>query len=295
MSDDLLGAARNSFVILEFPADKVVRRDITVPAGAQKFLSGVIRNQIERLSPWPPNNVVYGFKGETSRENASVVDVRILMASRTDIDAFRNRLAELDVEVDRIVANDSTAETADKAAGSVTLWSRLTDASRDRLERTSRLIGMGIGVTVAVSMCLSLWAFLSAALIRDESESIAARAKGLQRQIQSGQTQSAAASSSPAQRAWFLKETSVSNVILLEALSRALPNSAYLTEIRLENATLRMIGLADDAPGLLVPLEQSGHLTGVHFSAPTTRGTDGKSFRFSIEAHVEPRNKLVEE
>jgi general secretion pathway protein L len=295
LSADLLGEARNSFVILEFPADKVVRRDITVPAGAQKFLSGVVHNQIERLSPWPPNNVVYGFNSETSGEDASVVDVRILMASRTNIDASRHQLVALGVQVDRIVANNSTAETADKAAGSVTLWSRLTDASRDRLERTSRLISIGIGVTVAVSMCLSLWAFISTGLVRDESESIAARAKALQRQVQGGGTPSLAASSPPAERAWFLKETSVSSVILLEGLSRALPESAYLTEIRLENATLRMTGLSDDAPGLLAPLEQSGYVTGVHFFAPTTRGPDGKSFRFSIEAHVEPRSKLVEE
>jgi general secretion pathway protein L len=293
LSADLLGAARNSFVILEFPADKIVKRDIAVPAGAQKFLSGVIRNQIERLSPWPPGNVVYGFNSKTSGENASVVDVQILMASRTHIDASRNHLAALGVQVDRIVANNSTAETADKPAGSVTLWSRLTDASGDRLERSSRLIGIGIGVAVAVSMCLSLWAFVSIGLVRDESESIAARAKALQRQVQGGRTLSSAAP--PAERAWFLKETSVSSVILLEALSRALPQSAYLTEIRLENATLRMTGLADDAPGLLAPLEQSGHLTGVHFFAPTTRGPDGKSFRFSIEAHVEPRSKLMEE
>jgi general secretion pathway protein L len=295
ISADCLSAARNSFVILEFPAHKVVRRDITVPAGAQKFLSGVIRNQIDRLSPWPPSNMVYGFNSETSGENASVVDVRILMASRTDIDASRHHLAALGVQVDRIVASISTAETVDKAARSVTLWSRLTDASRDHLERTGRLIGIGIGVTVAASMCLSLWAFVSTGLVRDESESIAARAKALQRQVQGGRTPSLAASSPPAERAWFLKETSVSSVILLEALSRALPESAYLTEIRLENATLRMIGLADDAPALLAPLEQSGHLTGVHFFAPTTRGPDAKSFRFSIEAHVEPRSKLVED
>jgi len=293
VSADLLRAARNGFVVLEFPADKVVRRDITVPAQAQKFLSGVIRNQIERLSPWPPNNVVYGFNSETSGENASVVDVRILMASRTDIDASRHQLAALGVEVDRIVANNSTAEIADKAAGSVTLWSRLTDASRD--EGTNRLISLGIGATVAVSMCLSLWAFISTGLVRDESESIAARAKALQRQIQGGRTPSSAASMPPLEGAWFLKETSISSVFLIEALSRALPDSAYLTEIRVENATLRMTGLADDAPGLLAPLEQSGHLTGVHFFAPTTRGPDGKSSRFSVEAHVEPSRKMAEE
>jgi general secretion pathway protein L len=294
VSADLLRAARNSFVVLEFPADKVVRRDITVPAQAQKFLSGVIRNQIERLSPWPPNNVVYGFNAEASGKNASVIEVRILMASRTDIDESRRHLTALGVQVDRIVANGSTVETVDKAAGSVTLWSRLTDASRDRVEGTSRLIGLGIGAIVAVSMCLSLWAFVSTGLVRDESESIAARAKALQRQVQGGRTPASAASMPPVERAWFLKETSISSVILIEALSRALPDSAYLTDIRVESATLRMIGVADDAPGLLEPLERSGHLTGVHFFAPTTRGPDGKS-RFSIEAHVEPRSKIAEE
>jgi general secretion pathway protein L len=289
VSPDQIGKGRNSFFIAEFPAEKVVRRDINVPAGAQKFLSGVIRNQIERLSPWPPNNVVYGFNSEPSVENASVVDVRILMASRTDIDAFRNQLAALNVQVDRIVAN-STVETAGNASEPLTLWSRWADASGDQLDRVSRLLSIAIGAAVAVSMCLSLWAFVSAGSLGEESESIAARAKALQRQVQGGRTLSASAS--PAERAWFLKETSASSVILLEALSRALPDSAYLTEIRLDNLTLRMVGLADDAPGLLAPLEQSGHLTGVHFSAPTTRGSDGKSFRFSIEAHVEPHTKL---
>ena len=217
------------------------------------------------------------------------------MASRTDIEASRRHLTELGVQVDRIVANDATVGTAGKTSGPVTLWSRLTDASRDRLEETSRPIGLGIAVIVAVSICLCLWAFVSTGLVRDESEGIAARAKVLQRQVQGGGTPSLAASVPLAERAWFLKETSISSMILIEALSRALPDSAYLTEIRLENATLRMTGVADDAPGLLAPLERSGNLNGVHFFAPTTRGADGKSFKFSIEAHVEPRSKIAEE
>ena len=48
---DMPRIVRNSYIVLEFPADKVVTRSIAVPAQAQKFLSGVIRNQIERLSP----------------------------------------------------------------------------------------------------------------------------------------------------------------------------------------------------------------------------------------------------
>ena len=286
---------RNSYMVLELPAEKVVTRSITVPAQAQKFLAGVVRNQIERLSPWPADNVVYGFETEASERDAAVVTVRILMTSRTEIDAMRQRLAAQGVTIDRVVARGSNTEGADETTRTVTLWSRLQDAAHDGFQHVSRITRVGIGATVAVSICLSLWAAVSAGSIREESEGVLARTKTLQRQVQSRRTPSSAASLPPAERAWFLKETSISSAVLVEALSRALPDSAYLSEIRLENATLRVTGLADDAPGLLAPLEQSGHLTSVRFFAPTTRGADGRSFRFSIEAHVEPHIKMAEQ
>ena len=292
---DVSRAAHNSFVVLEFPADKVVMRRITVPAQARKFLSGVIRNQIERLSPWPANGVVYGFAVEAGAGDAAIVEVRILMAARTDVDAARQDLAALGLPVDRIVARGSDTEASDEVAGSVTLWSRLADTSRDRLGSVVRAIGIGIAASVTVSVLLGSWALLSAASIRDESEEIAARSRVLQRQVQTGRTAASMASIPPAERAWLLKETSISSVILIEALSRALPDSAYVSEIRLEKESLRIMGLADDAPALLAPLERSEHMTDVHFFAPTARGPDGKLFRFSIEAHVEPRIKIGED
>jgi general secretion pathway protein L len=284
---ELMHMARDSFVVFEFPAERIVTRQISVPAQAEKFLSGVISNQIERLSPWSLSDVVYGFDTKAGSDNAAALDVRITMASRTDIEAARRDLAARGLDVDRIVARDPEAPGEGEA---VTLWSRLTEASGDRLQAASRKIGIGLGATVAVTLCLSLWALGSAELIGQESEAVAARLKVLQRQV-GGQALSA--STPPAERAWVSKETSISSVILIEAVSRALPDSAYLNEIRLEGPILRLTGSASDAPGLLAPLEQSGHLTGVHFFAPTTRSPDGKSFRFSIEAHVEPRIKVA--
>src|SRR5215475_7768002 len=57
VSAELARLVHNGFVIFELPAGKVVMRQITVPSQALKFLSGVVRNQIERLSPWPMNGV----------------------------------------------------------------------------------------------------------------------------------------------------------------------------------------------------------------------------------------------
>ena len=79
-----------------------------------------------------------------------------------------------------------------------------------------------------------------------------------------------------------------------QGLSLALRDARDLSEIRLDATTLRITGLADDAPALLAPLEQSGHLSNVRFFAPTTRGPDGKRFRFHIEARVEPRIRIAE-
>lgn len=279
-------AAHDAFVVLECPAGRLVMRQISVPAQAEKFLSGVVSNQIERLSPWPLNDVVYGFQAKPGADTAAAIDVRITMASRTDIDAARRELAAFDVDVDRIVARDPNSGGGE----AVTLWSRLTEASGDRLAVARRKTGIGLGATVAVTLCLSLWALGSAELIGRESEAVAARMKVLQRQV-GGHALSA--STPPAERAWAAKENSISSVILIEAVSRALPDTAYLSELRLEGPVLRLSGSASDVPGLLAPLEQSGHLTGVHFFAPTTRSPDGKSFRFSIEAHVEPRIKIA--
>jgi general secretion pathway protein L len=294
VSADVRRAADSSFVVLEFPADKVFVQRITVPAQARKFLAGVIRNQIERLSPWPANDVVYGFAAEAGEGGAGTIEVRILIAARSDVDAARQDLTALGLPVDQVVTRDSHGATVDEVAGLVKLWSRLADTSRDSVASVARKIGIGIAASVAASAALSLWALASASSIRDESEGMATRSRVLQRQVQTGRTASSIASMPPAERAWVSKEMSTSSVVVMEALSRALPDSAYLTEIRMEKETVRILGLADDAPALLAPLERSGHMTDVRFFAPTARGPDGKLFRFSIEARVQPHIKIGE-
>jgi general secretion pathway protein L len=278
-------------VIFELPANNVVSRQITVPAQARKFLSGVVRNQIERLSPWPASGVAYGF-AEAGAADAAVIEVRILMSARSDIDTVRQELAALALPIDRIVA--SGLDTEGGVLAPVTLWSRPADASSESLASFAQAIGVVIAASVALSLVVASWALVSTASLRSESEDIAARSKVLQRQVQAGRTASSLAAMPPLERAWLLKSTSISSVILIEALSRALPDSAYVNEIRLEKDSLRIMGLAEDVPALLAPLERSEHMTDVHFVAPTARGPDGKMFRFSIEAHVEPRIKIGE-
>jgi general secretion pathway protein L len=288
-------AADDAFVIYELAADKVVTRRINVPTQAREYLPGIVRNQIERLSPWPADQVMYGFAAGANSEDGASLDVRVLMTSRAIIDSVRDALASIGLRLDRVVARLSDAGTGEAATGPVALWSQVADDSRESLASTTRLIGIGVAVAIGLSVVLSAFALTSASSIRGDSEELAARSRTLQRQLQGGWTPASMASLPPPQRAWVAKETSPASVIVIEALARALPDAAHLSEIRLEGATLRIIGLANDAPALLAPLEQSEHLTNVRFFAPTTRGPDGRLFRFHIEARVEPRTRIEDE
>ncbi len=49
---EVVRAAQNCFVILELADDEILSRRMSVPAQARDLLPGIVRNQIERLSPW---------------------------------------------------------------------------------------------------------------------------------------------------------------------------------------------------------------------------------------------------
>lgn len=279
--------AEKCFTVVELSADDIISRRMDVPAQARDLLPGIVRNQIERLSPWRVSQAVYGFDTRAGGD-ATALDVRVLVTSRAVLDDASRRVGAVGLRVDRVVAGEGLTDVA----APVTMWSRVADASDKSLPRARRMIGGLIAATVAITTVVSAWALIAATSADSESEEVAARVATLQRQVQGDLPRASIASLAPPERAWALKETSPVAVVVIEALSRSLPDTSYLTELHLERATLRIVGLANDAPSLIAPLEQSGHLRDVHFFAPTTRDADGARFLFHIEARVEPHLKI---
>ncbi len=291
ISAEALHAAQRGIVILQFPAENVALRRLSVPAQARDFVAGIVHNQIERLSPWQPDKAIYAFDTAIDAQDAAMLDVCVLIAARAVVDDARGQLAACGLTADRIVTSLPNSESG-KA---ITLWSRLADISPERRSFIRRRIGIGIAAAIAASVGLTLWAMISANHLSGESADLTARTDTLRHQLHSSLTLQSAASLPPNVREWYDKETSPSVVLVLEALSRALPDSAYLTELRLESTDLRIVGLAKDAPSLIAPLEHSGALTGVHFFSPTTREPDGTHFRFHIEGRAAPSNERREQ
>lgn len=282
----LAAAARGCFVTLDLAAEEFVSQRIQVPAQAREFLTGIVRNQIDLLSPWPSAQALFGFDAEVCRQDAALLDVRVAMISRARVEAMRGELTALGVEVDQVTAREPNA--GDNPP--IVLWSRFE--REPGTESGRRPIIMAVLALLAVSLGLSAWALASAAAVNTASDEVAERSAQVQRQFELGHTGNAALS--PSEVAWNEKANSPAAVLILEALSRGFPDTAYITELSLQKSTLRLIGLTTDAPSLLAPLEQSGQFTGAHFFAPTTRGPDGALYWFHIEAQVVPHFDLPE-
>jgi general secretion pathway protein L len=289
LPEAVLRTAGRGSVVLELPSDKVVGRRLSVPAKGRQYLAGIVQNQIERLSPWKVEQAAYGFAPVDAGEPGGALDVRVVIASRAALDAARRLAAEAGLLVDRIVAR----EAPDPALVPLPLWSRTAEAGADALKRARMAAGGAVAALVVASVGISAWALAAESTASAKSEALGARIKTLQRQaLGSGKAAAGAATSAP-ERAWAWKEGSPATVVLLDAVSSALPETAYLTELNLQGTTLRLIGQASDAPSLIGLLEASGHLTDVRFFAPTTRSADGARFRFHIEARVQPRLELA--
>jgi general secretion pathway protein L len=252
-------------------AAEVVFRELELPARAGEFLEGVVRAQIDRLTPWRANEAAYGWSAP--KPDGADRIVVTLAATRRELIA-----PLLDIGAEAVVV---TAARGDAAAIAVAT-KRERASARHRRWRLALMTAMGISLLSGAAALVAEWTI--GAALDDEAGTLTAsldqrRAALLRRQR---------AHDDPAAQALHARKlASPPAVVVLEALSRAIPDDAYLLEMRLQGDKVEISGLAADAAALVKHIEQSPHFSRATFTAPTTRsGEDAESFR--IEAHVAP-------
>jgi general secretion pathway protein L len=263
--------------------DRFLFQLLELPTRATEFMQGIVRSQIDRITPWSADKAAFGWSTPVEAEAERLIVT--IAAIRLDlITPYVKAIAGIGVHSIAVFAALPEAGS-DKIP--IKIWEERGRGPND----IGRIRHLLVTILAAVSMTAVVALGANAVL----GMSLAAQQIELDRQISAARAATGAAPSissgsiSTAQRALEdRKYDAPSTVLVLETLSKILPDNTHVTELRIERNKLRLTGITHDAPSLIGFIEQSGRFTHATFFAPTTRSPSEPGESFHIEATIQP-------
>jgi general secretion pathway protein L len=270
------GATSDSLVLRLAP-DAAIQSRLSLPAGVRNMLGPVIRNQLERLAPWPAEQSLFAFREAGLSADGTLVDVDLWIAGRARTEALLAGLQTAGLAPG--VVDVGTSPEPDP------VFNMIGKAGPD-IARSRRIVGRTLAAGAAATALVVGGSLAFAWHQGRERDDLSAT---LQRELR-------AAAVSPReaelrkQREKVLGERrqTPSTAIAIEVLSRALPDTAYLERFELAEGTITLAGKASQVPALIGLLEETGHFTDIRFAAPTTRRPGETLDDFSLSMRVRP-------
>jgi general secretion pathway protein L len=254
------------------PAQVMTHR-LDFPSKAADFLDGMIRAQVDRLTPWSVHDAVFGFSSPAPVANDRI-EVTFAATSRQKIKPVLQFAETVDAASVAISAQAADVSTAIKL-----MDQPLRSVIAVNMPRLLRVVLLSTALAAAASLLANI--YLGGSL-QSELGDLQQRISQRRAALRLGANGSASGLGLLAKR----KQTTPSSVMVLEAISRALPDSTYVTELRIEGDKIQVVGMTQDAPSLIRLMEQSPQFTRATFFAPTTHAANESGERFHIEAHI---------
>jgi general secretion pathway protein L len=280
LSKQTAAAIRGSQIELVLRSDRFLHRPLDLPKRADEFLDGIVRSQIDRLTPWTAADAAFGWTRPTeiAKERISLT---VIATSRTHVTPYVQALSAIGARAIAI----STVPPAAKTGGPAIEILRQRGAAAFDIRKIQGALVVVLLLAV-LSMCLAIATDLIFGSVFEAQKSdilqrVADRRSTIHRD---GIAADPSAQIVLARR----KHETPSSVMVLEALSRILPDHTYATELRVERDKLQVMGITRDAPALIRLIEQSPHFARAAFFAPTTRSPGEPGDRFHIEARIMP-------
>ncbi len=280
--NSLLEILPGSRVELVLQSKRFLFRQMELPDRAGEFLEGIVRAQIDRLTPWNAADAAYGWS-QPAGISADRMSITIAASAAALVRPYVKAIMSLGAQT---VAVMTSPPEANAGAAPITVWE---DRARETVElhRIRRalvftLAAASIVTGVAIGLSSVVGAYLDAQHLE-----LSRQITGARTQIQARQAADSGSTASARQRLGQRKNDIPATVVILDALSQILPDHTYVTELRIEGPKLRVIGITRDAPSLIGLIEQSRRFSRATFFAPTTRSPTDPGERFHIETVIQ--------
>src|SRR4051812_36566497 len=230
---DLAAIFRGSRVEIDLQPKRFLFRPLELPARAADFLDGIVRAQIDRLTPWNAAEAVFGCSrpvksgGESITTGIAATTRKAAVGYVDAVSAFHPAAVALCTDV------------AERNAGRVKVFEQKARGHLDAARLSRGLFAALAVVALAAPLALIASVYMAGYLGAQEDE--------LARQISQRRAAIRAASEgserSPVAALERRKHETPSSIVVLEALSQLLPDHTFVTELHLAGNKLQIVGI----------------------------------------------------
>lgn len=278
LPQEWLQRLRGSRVEIVLQPSRFLFRPLELPKRANEFLEGIVRSQIDRLTPWSAGEALYRWTSPVASAGERIT-MTVIATARAAVAPLIEAVADVEVAAIEVVTTTPEPEPVE-----VMVYSHggSTNAQLGRIRQILIVLFAVSGIAALGAMLVS--GFL-APYYDDQLEQTQRRVADRRAIVRAG---TPGRSNSALDLIERRKQSTPSSVIVLEALSALLPDHTYASELRIEGEKVQVVGMSSDAPSLIQLLEQSPHFMQASFFAPTTRAPSDPAERFHIEVKIKP-------
>jgi general secretion pathway protein L len=274
---EIASAINGNRVELVLNSEQFLFRSIELPCRATEFLPGIVRTQIDRLTPWEADCAAFGW-AEPVALGSDRMRITIAATALSLVRPFVDAVTTLAAHSIVVLA---TFPREDKAAAAIKV---LEQRGAQTIAQTRKILTTILIATGIVTATTAIASVITDTIL----EGYQAEAMDKLKKLRMAAGHELDGSLTSAKRVVERRKyDSPPTVIVLDALSEILPDHTYVTELRIEGNKVRVVGITRDAPSLIDLLEKSGRFIRASFLGATTRNSDGGE-RFNIEATILP-------
>lgn len=256
-----IAASSWSAVELHLPLEAVLQRSLKLPAAGRLYLAPILAHRLERLTPWRPDRILYGYR--IVSEDAEAIGIEFAAVPKHAVAGPQTVIEALGLTLTGL--GPRPAATGQSLP--IDLGSGGVPSSPHRLRQHVMLAWGGATASLAALALGSLiWSSVVEARFEDVSRDLAKIRRTLRGMV--------GREAAPEAVILAGKTPETSAMLLIDRVARILPDDSHLRELQIAARTIRLVGQSRDAGNLIGLLEASG-LTNVRFSAPVTREEDG--------------------
>lgn len=272
-------SVRSLDVVMNLPADKVLRRNVRLPLAAQENLREVLAFEMDRHTPFKAGEVAFDYRVTGVDTENKRLSVDLAVAPRELLEQASDVASSFGLTLDRI------SVTGEESQGGRSFNFLPRGGPTRHSAALQRLL---IALVVLASVLAVIVAYLplhtkQRALAAYETQLVDARAAALDAE------QLKERLAARLEHGRFLIDRRLSTpaaTALLAEVTDLLPDDTWLVQLRWQGEKLVLSGFSPAAAALIAGLEESPLLSDVRFGSPVTADPRVGHERFNISINV---------